>query len=72
MLIYTLHSISIQLSSGAAEPRGPGGQLTPTFSGAGPHMALDPHFFVVFTCALSVAIHSLIHSFSYCCSTHHR
>jgi len=31
--------------AGAAEPRGPGGQLTPPlFQVRGPHMDVDPHF----------------------------
>jgi len=38
--------------TGAAEPRGPGGQLTPHFFRCGVHIwRLTPHFFVVFTCA---------------------
>ena len=40
---------------------------SPLFQVRGPHMALDPSLFVVFTCAQSVAvvIHSFIHSFMY-------
>ena len=30
------------VGAGAAEPRGPGGQLIPTFLGAGSTMELDP------------------------------
>ena len=66
-------NIFILTASGATEPRGPGGQLTPLFQVQGPHMSLDPSLFVVFTCAQSVVvvIHSFIYSFSYC-STRHR
>ena len=35
-----------QLGPGAAEPRGPGGQLTPTFSGAGSTYGCGPPTFV--------------------------
>jgi len=31
----SLVRVGIRVRTGAAEPRGPGGQLTPTFSGAG-------------------------------------
>jgi len=44
LLSYTHRSTHISIHTGAAEPRGSGGQLTPTFQVQGPHMALDPHF----------------------------
>ena len=37
--------IIIIIITGAAEPRGPGGQLTPPlFQVRGPHMDVEPHF----------------------------
>ena len=53
---------------GAAEPRGPGGQLTPTFSGAGSTYGAWPltfcrvNLFPICSCSYSF-IHSLTHSF---------
>ena len=55
-------NLTLYMITGAAEPRRPGGQLTPLFQVRGPHMGLDPSFFVVFTCAQSVAVD--IHSFN--------
>ena len=50
----TKHGVCLR-QPGAAEPRGPGDQLTPTFSGAGSTYGTDPSLFV--TCAQSVAIY---------------
>ena len=42
-LLYVHYSTAL---SGAAEPRGPGGQLTPLFQVRGPHMDVDPSLMV--------------------------
>jgi len=57
-------SYSVYRGRGATRSRG---SIDPTFQVWGPHMALDPSLFVVFTCAQSVVvvIHSFFHLFMY-------
>ena len=57
-------NIFILTASGATEPRGPGGQLTPTFSGAGSTYGAWPLTFCrVHLCPICSCSYSFIHLF---------